>query len=199
MLIGGIFQVSSLEMSLSMVQEIPKEFEKDATTHSFSNLAGEYYEPVYRFIAKQAPNQADAADITQQAFIRAFKGFDRYNPERDFAPWIYTIARRSVADFYRQRGQAMMSLDETISDPDPDPREEADKSEGAENLWELARGLKVKYYQVLLLHYKESFSLRETAEIMGVTLTNVKVLLFRARSALKRRMETTQAFGGINQ
>jgi RNA polymerase sigma-70 factor (ECF subfamily) len=182
-----------------MVQSIPQEFEENESARSFSDLTGEYYEPVFGFIARQSPNQADAADITQQAFIRAFKNFARYDPSRDFAPWIYTIARRCVADFYRQRRQTMVGLDESLTDPAPGPSEVTAQREGADNLWELARGLKVKHYQVLLLHYKENFSLRETAEIMGVTLTHAKVLLFRARSAMKKRIESTQAIGGINQ
>jgi RNA polymerase sigma-70 factor (ECF subfamily) len=179
-----------------MVQTIPKEFEKKETTSSFSALAGKYYEPVYNFIARQSPNQADAADITQTAFIKAFKSFHRYDARRDFAPWIYTIARRCVADFYRQRRQEVLAVDETLADPDPGPREKADQKDKADNVWELARGLKVKHYQILLLHYKENFSLRETADIMGVTLTHAKVLIFRARSALKQRIESTQAIGG---
>ena len=182
-----------------MVQAAPKDFENTESTSSFSDLAGKYYEPVFNFIARQSPNQADAADITQQAFVRAFKGFHRYDPKRDFAPWIYTIARRCVADFYRQRRQEMIEVDDTLKDPEPIPSETADQRDKADNLWDLARGLKVKHYQILLLHYKENFSLRETAEIMGVTLTHAKVLLFRARSALKQRIESTQAIGGIVQ
>jgi RNA polymerase sigma-70 factor (ECF subfamily) len=181
-----------------MVQMIPKEFEKIETTN-FSDLAGKYYEPVYFFISRQSPNQADAADITQLTFIKAFKSFHRYDGSRDFAPWIYTIARRCVADFYRQRKQAAVAVEETLVDPQPGPRETADQKDKADNIWDLARGLKVKQYQILLLHYKENFSLRETAEIMGMTLTHAKVLIFRARAALKQRIESTQAIGGSIQ
>jgi RNA polymerase sigma-70 factor (ECF subfamily) len=182
-----------------MVQTLANDSERSEARTSFSDLARKYYEPVYYFIAKQSPNQADAADITQQTFVRAFKSFHRYDPQRDFSPWIYTIARRCVADFYRQRGQTMVDLEDNLTDPEPGPREVTDQQDGADNLWSLARGLKVKHYQVLLLHYKENFSLRETAEIMGVSLTHAKVLLFRARSALKQRIESTQAIGGIIQ
>lgn len=186
-----------LEMTFDMVQSTAREFGNDAATAGFPDLARAYYEQVFQFIAKQSPNQADAADITQQTFVRAFKSFRNYDPERDFAPWIFTIARRCVADFYRQRKQNTVGLDETLTDPEPGPRENTVQREKADNLWELARGLKVKHYQVLLLHYKENFDLRETASIMGVSLTHAKVLLFRARAALKKRIESTHALGGI--
>lgn len=188
-----------LEMTISMVQPTHQESETNVAMAGFSELTKAYYEQVYHFIAKQSPNQADAADITQQTFVRAFKSFHKFDPQREFAPWIYTIARRSVADFYRQRKQTTVDLDETLTDPEPGPREQTVAADNKENLWELARGLKVKYYQVLLLHYKENFDLRETAGIMGVSLTHAKVLLFRARAALKKRIESTQAIGGLTQ
>ncbi|MEX0332551.1 MAG: RNA polymerase sigma factor [Puniceicoccaceae bacterium] len=188
-----------LEMTISMVQPTHQESENNVALAGFSELTKAYYEQVYHFIAKQSPNQADAADITQQTFVRAFKSFHKFDSQREFAPWIYTIARRSVADFYRQRKQTTVDLDESLADPEPGPREQTVAADNKENLWELARGLKVKYYQVLLLHYKENFDLRETASIMGVSLTHAKVLLFRARAALKKRIESTQAIGGLTQ
>lgn len=188
-----------LEMTFSMVQPANTESATHPALAGFTELTKAYYEQVFHFIAKQSPNQADAADITQQTFIRAFKSFHNFDPQREFAPWIFTIARRCVADFYRQRRQSTIVLDETLADPEPGPREATVEEDNRENLWELARGLKVKYYQVLLLHYKENFDLRETASIMGVSLTHAKVLLFRARSALKKRIESTQAIGGLTQ
>ena len=86
-------------------------------------------------------------------------------------------------------------LDESVADTAPDPGEVADREDGKDNLWLLARGLKPKYNQILLLHYKEAFSLKEAAGIMGITGTHAKVLLFRARAALKKRIESTQYLG----
>lgn len=162
----------------------------------FSALARDHYDPVYRFLLRQAPTPQDAADLTQETFLRALKAFARFDPERAFAPWIFTIARRQLADFYRQRGTRPESLEREIEDPASDPREQAAAAEQTEQLWKLARGLKPAWHQVLLLHYEESFSINEIAEIMGITRTHVKVLLFRARSALKTRLSTASAQGG---
>ncbi|MEX0323843.1 MAG: RNA polymerase sigma factor [Puniceicoccaceae bacterium] len=183
-------------MSVSMVQVFPNEIERGEEWHRFQALAKEYYEPVYAFLARQTPNQADAADVTQHAFIRAYKSFGRFDSQRDFAPWIYSIARRSLVDFYRKRRHTVEALEETIEDPSLNPGESVEQQEGQDNLWLLAKELKPKFNQVLLLHYKENFSLKETAEIMGVTLTHAKVLLFRARNALKKKIEATQLVGG---
>lgn len=165
-------------------------------TIQFSSLARDYYDPVYRFIRCQSPSTADAADITQDTFLRAQKAFPKYNPNRPFAPWIYTLARRQLADFYRRRGPQDAFLENEFEDPADNPREQAASTEQAEQLWKLAAGLKPKSHQVLLLHYEEGFSVEETARIMRLTRTHVKVLLFRARSALKSRLSKTPAQGG---
>ncbi|HKJ90712.1 MAG TPA: sigma-70 family RNA polymerase sigma factor, partial [Oceanipulchritudo sp.] len=169
---------------------------QEMVTIQFSSLARDYYDPVYRFIRRQSPSAEDAADITQETFLRAQKAFPKYNPNRAFAPWIYTLARRQLADFYRRRRPQEAFLENEFEDPADNPREQATSSEQAEQLWKLAAGLKPKFYQVLLLHYEEGFSVEEIARIMRLTRTHVKVLLFRARSALKSRLSKTPAQGG---
>ena len=164
---------------------------------AFTRLAEEYYEPVFNFIARLAPNHADAADLTQQTFIRAFKGFHQYQPSRAFAPWVYTIARRCVADFYRGNpGLHLEELPESIAHGGDDPRDAAEAGDFAAAVWNQARQLKPKFHQILLLHYQEGFSVQETARIMGISQTHAKVLLFRARSALRQRLEVAGHHGG---
>jgi RNA polymerase sigma-70 factor (ECF subfamily) len=183
---------------LTMVQSIRESGAagREAATIPFPTLARDYYDPVYRFILRQSPSKEDAADITQEVFLRAQKAFPNYDPRRAFAPWIFTLARRQLADFYRHRQQPHDSLEIEPEDPGDNPREQADLSEQAEHVWKLAASLKPKMHQVLLLHYEEAFSIEEIARIMGLTRTHVKVLLFRARSALKTRLLTTTAPGG---
>lgn len=168
----------------------------DQESISFSPLAREYYEPVYRFLARQVSIKADAADLTQEVFLKAHKSFHRFDRNREFAPWIFTIARRCVADYYRQRKHTTEVIEEQISDSAPNPRESALEEEGSAVVWDLASRLKPKQNQVLLLHYKEHFSIAETAEIMGISQTHVKVLLFRARAALKRLLPEPSLSGG---
>lgn len=166
-------------------------------TVRFSSLARETYDSVYWFIRRQAPSPEEAADITQETFLRAQKSFAKFDPRRGFAPWIFTIARRQLADYHRQRQRWHEPLEIEVEDMTPNPRDQADVDEQADKLWKLASGLKPKLYQVLLLHYQEEFSIHEIADIMGLTRTHVKVLLFRARSALKTRLTNAKSKGGF--
>jgi RNA polymerase sigma-70 factor (ECF subfamily) len=177
----------TLVVSQSLAQKDKAESEKDR----FTRLAREFYEPVYFFIARQIGNQADAADVTQQVFLKGFQSFSRFDSSREFAPWIYTIARRCIADFFRSSKGHHEPVSEYLEDSEISPEEAADRNDGARHIWELASGLKPQMHQILLLHYKENFSLRESASIMGITNTHAKVLLFRARAAMKKRLQAS--------
>lgn len=179
-----------------MVQTISAESSGENDSPEFPSLARQYYEPVYRFLRRQLPTEADAADLTQETFLRAQQSFSRFDDSRDFAPWIYTIARRCAADFYRKRKQATELLEDRFTDPEPDPHARVAAGEDSAALWEMAAQLKPKQHQVLLLHYREQFSIAETAIIMGLSQTHVKVLLFRARTALKRLLPEERFNGG---
>ncbi len=187
-------------MTLSMVQTIPETvIGAESRRQRFSALAREHYKPVYCFIARQVPNKADAADITQHVFVKGFKSFERFDLDRAFAPWIYTIARRCLVDFFRSNRPQIEQIHDSIIDPELNPREKTIKKDGANQLWELASGLKPQQHQVLLLHYKENFTMQETARIMGITKTHAKVLVFRARTALKKRIQNSQIAGGMDR
>lgn len=180
-------------MTLAMVQMVSDRSTSEADL-DFSRLAREYYEPVYRFILRQAPGEEDAADVTQETFIRAQRGFGSYDPNREFGPWIFTIARRAMADFYRQRRHSHELLEEAHMDPTPGPRELLDDSDRIDAIWIEASRLKPRFHQVLLLHYQEQLSLKDTAASMGVSVVHVKVLLYRARAALKKRLPASVSF-----
>jgi len=174
---------------LTMVH--PSAKEEQSELELFAGVARDHYEPVYRFILRQVPSSADAADLTQETFLRAQKAFPKYDQERPFAPWIFRIARRQLADYFRRRPpQATDVLEADPADPGADPLGHAERAERSAMVWRQAARLKPKLHQVLLLHYEEGFSIAEMGEVMGLTQTHVKVLLFRARSALKKHLSS---------
>ena len=184
-------------MTLSMVQAIPQTVVgAESRRQRFSALAREHYQPVYCFIARQVSNKADVADITQQIFVKGFRSFERFDLDRAFAPWIFTIARRCLVDFFRSNRPQNEQIHDSFIDPGSNPREETIKKDGANQLWELASRLKPQQHQVLLLHYKENFTMQETARVMGITKTHAKVLVFRARTALKKRIQNSPNVAG---
>ena len=75
------------------------------TRPSFEQLVSEHEERIFNFILQFLRHRQDAEDLTQETFVKAYRSFDRYDPLLPFAPWLFTIARRTVASHFRSARQ----------------------------------------------------------------------------------------------
>ena len=151
---------------------------------AFEELVYRYEQRIYRFLANSCRNEADAREVTQDTFVRAFQAIAQFDLRRSFASWLFTIARRKCIDRHRV---ARPAADEPIPDLPTfdDPAELLARHEEGQNLWHLARrGLPELQFQALWFRYAEDMSVEEIARVLRKTKTHVKVLLFRARLAL---------------
>ncbi len=156
---------------------------------AFEELVYRYEDRIYGFVANFCHRGADASELTQDTFLRAFQAIAQFDPRRAFAPWLFTIARRKCIDYYRARPPAAAELAPELADAD-DPAELLARREEGQNLWRLARRhLPEGQFQALWLRYAEAMNVAEIAQVLRKTRTHVKVLLFRARQALRRELE----------
>jgi RNA polymerase sigma-70 factor, ECF subfamily len=157
------------------------------------NALIEQFEPrIFNYLYQLVRNREDAEDLTQETFLKAYHGISRYEPNFSFATWLFTIAKRSAYSHWRsaKRWQAVGTPEEIDSrDPSVLLQEYDDKA----SLWELAKKLKPKQYEVLWLRYGEGFSISEMARVMATNQIYVKVLLHRARSQLAKRLSSKGA------
>jgi RNA polymerase sigma-70 factor, ECF subfamily len=163
---------------------------------AFEELVHRYEHRIYAFVMQYCHNDADAHEITQDAFVRAFQAIGRFVPRGGFGPWLFTIARRKCIDRYRATVRA--SADEPIPEvPDhDDPSVLLARQEERQQLWALARKcLGDTQFQALWLRYAEGMSVEGVARVLRKTQTHVKVLLFRAREVLRRELKAAQAPG----
>jgi RNA polymerase sigma-70 factor (ECF subfamily) len=165
---------------------------------AFEELVSRYEHRLYAFALQWRHNRAEAREVTQDAFVRAFQGLAQFDPSRSFAPWLFAILRRKCVDYYR-RSQPV--VEETTSEiPDLDnPAELLSRREEGEEIWRLARRhLGMDQYQALWLRYAEDMEIDQIAQVLGKSQTHVKVLLFRARrklaEPLRRAREETPPF-----
>jgi RNA polymerase sigma-70 factor (ECF subfamily) len=161
----------------------------DGSLPAFEQLLSRYEKRVYGFIFQSCRNAADASDLTQETFLRAFQALDRFDLRYPFAAWLFSIARRKCIDFHRAR---KLASDYHIPDlPDPnDPSLLVSRAQDREQLWDLARQkLSDLQYEILWLKYVEDMNVAEVARIVGKTGAHVKILLFRARRTLGRELE----------
>lgn len=151
----------------------------------FEELVRRYEVRLLRFLAQGCRNEADAADLTQDAFVAAFRNLASFDCSRCFATWLFTIARRKQIDYFRSKGRAEESTAEPERVDEDDPASQLARREDHQNLWVRARAvLSELQYQALWLRYAEEMPVDQVAQVLRRTQTHVKVILFRSRSIL---------------
>ena len=162
---------------------------RDGSINAFEELVGAFEARIYGFLHRLLGNAHDAQDITQETFVRAWRAIGRFDPERDFATWIFVIARRAAANHFRAR-RPHDELSDDLPSPVTAPGAAAEAGDDAVALWGAARKLKPTQYEALWLRYAEGFSVAETARVIGLTVIHTKVILHRARKELARHLKS---------
>lgn len=153
---------------------------------AFEELVRRYERRIYGFVLQSCRRRADARELTQDTFVRAYQAIAQFDSRRAFAPWLFTIARRKCIDHFRAAPPAAGEAASELEDPD-DPAQLAVRREERENLWRLSRRLLPDtQFQALWLRYAEDMDIGEIAQVLRKTQTHVKVLLYRARRSLGR-------------
>jgi len=142
----------------------------------------QYEERVLRYLWRKLGNGADAEDVGQTVFIKAFRNLHRMNPERPFGPWIFTLARRESISFLRRKRWVDLTVWVRHS---PAPDQEMSRKESRAGIWNIARDvLKHDPFTALWLSVEAESPIREIAETLGKSESAVKVMLHRARKQL---------------
>ena len=151
---------------------------------AFAALVERYWDRLYRWLHHLTHDRHMAEDLTQEAFLKAFAGLDRFRPGTNFAAWLFRIAHNAFANQYRASARKREPLPDDLAARDRDPLEEA---QGREELAELARAvgrLPTEFRAALLLRAEQGLSFREIAEVLDLTEETARWRVFKARQKL---------------
>ena len=148
---------------------------------SVESAYARYVVPIYRFLYSRLGNQEEAEDLTSEVFLKAVRQLE---PQRDgpsVQAWLYQVARTTLADYWRRRSRVPQDPLGLLDVPDPGGAATPPPDETAARAahW-LLEQLPERYRQVLTLRFLQGYSIRETAEAMGITENHAKVLQYRA-------------------
>ena len=141
---------------------------------------------IHRFIYARVGNRPDAEDLTAQVFVRALEQLEVDRPAGQIRAWLYRVAQNAVADYWRafyRLPQVDMELIASSWAPMPTadkPAVEADDERAASTVAALLKRLPEQYARVLDLRFLQRLSVAETADRLGVSHGNAKVLQHRA-------------------
>jgi RNA polymerase sigma-70 factor, ECF subfamily len=170
----------------------------------FAELVQRYERPLYHFGLKMCAEPRDAEDVVQETFLNAYKYLDGFRYETKFKNWLYRIAtsncikKRRKSKFAPERELSLdefLPKDETMVDRQVPawaslPLEQVLNEELGRTLKQAIVEVPEKYRVVLVLRDIEGFSTEESAQILNLTPTNVKVRLHRARLFLREKLKT---------
>lgn len=167
---------------------------------AFEQLVLAHQRQVYNLCLRICCNEADAMDLSQEAFIRAWRGLGQYQFGAEFSTWLYRLTRNVCIDFLRaqKRRQTVplhLNDDEGETElPLPDtaegPEERAVAGERRRALAQAMQALSPEHCEILTLRVIEDLPYEQIAQILGVRTGTVKSRLARARISLKNILKS---------
>jgi RNA polymerase sigma-70 factor (ECF subfamily) len=166
----------------------------------YHQLIRPYERSVYMMALSYMKNEADAEDVAQEAFLKAFYHLASFRSESKFSTWLVGIALNEARSRLRRDGFLRMdSLDDTTEDGGhihpailrdwrEVPSEALERKEVRQMLQKAITGLPEKYREVFILRDVEEMDIFETAAALSITVANVKVRLHRARLMLQKQL-----------
>ncbi len=177
---------------------------------AFAWLIARFHQPIYSLLARTVYDRADAADLTQEVFVKVFRGVRSFHGESSLRTWIYRIALREASNrrrWWMRHKYQEVAIDQDLTEGDAGTPVRfsdrlVDSSESpfdavvhAENKARVEAALKQvpePFRTTLILRDIEGFVYEEVSEIEGVSLGTVKSRLVRGRACLKVLLTTPE-------
>ncbi len=179
---------------------------KAGSEEAYAWLIGEFHQPIYSLVYRMVADPADAADTTQEVFLKVFRGMKHFNGQSSLKTWIYRIALHEASNrrrwWFRHKAKEMSmeplhgdlemgaspAIKDTLVDEGESPFDNVAHHEVQARVEEELQKVSEPYRTTLILRDLEEMSYEEIAEITEVSLGTVKSRLTRGREALKQRL-----------
>ncbi len=162
----------------------------DGEAHVFGILVRRYENPVYNMMFRYCRDRQEAADLTQDVFLRTFQRLDSFDRARNFFPWLYGLAINRAKDWHRRNRRIRSGLNELYwSTPAVENSSRVEKKllekEEAAALYRALDILSDETRELVLMRYKYDLSIRELSTVFGLSESAVKMRIARALQKLR--------------
>ncbi len=173
---------------------------------AFEALLLLHQKKVYNLCLRMSANPDDALDLSQEAFLRAWRSLGQYQFEASFSTWLFRLTSNICIDFLRRKKRRQeTSLTESYDDSDegaelsvpdaqPGPEQQAMTNETKIELARAMEQLSPEHREILQLRVIEDLQYEQIADILGVRVGTVKSRLARARLALRKILKAGNYF-----
>lgn len=175
---------------------------QDGDAQAFAELVRRHQAAVFNVAYRMTGNRRDAEDVTQETFLRAYRAFYRFDPERPLAPWLKRIAVNQCLNRWESARVRLTTQAADVARPDeervdldrwaaprPTPEQAVLSAEREQAVRDAIVQLPLYYRAVVELRHYQGLSYDQIAETLGRSLANVKSDLYRARKMLARLLQ----------
>lgn len=173
---------------------------KQGRKRAYEMLVRHYMTDAFLVALGFVGNREDARDLSQDAFIKAYKARDSFEQGRPFYPWLYRILKNHCLNFIKRRGQRQMTpydSDNNLQERIPSGKPSALDTLEAEERCQLVRNavnmLSEDHREIIVLKNFKGHSYQEIADLLEIPMGTVMSRLYYARKALKRNIELIQS------
>ena len=155
---------------------------------AFGKLYDRYVRRIYAYIFFKTRHRETAEDLTSETFVKALQHIGRLDPTKPFAPWLYTIARNTIRDYYRAKGNAPHADIEDVWDlaSDDDAGANAEEALRTRTIAAYLRDLSAHERDIIMLRVWQELSYGEIAAVLGVSAGASKMTYSRAVGKLRK-------------
>ena len=162
---------------------------KKGNQADFSVLIDRYKDRAFSLLKRMLKNQFDAEEVLQDCFLKTYNALNSFKGDSKFSTWFYRIVYNSaltkLSSQKRKTESQMTSVEDHFdleSDYKPDEIERTDVNNLIQNI---ISKLPEKYSAIITMFYLNEMSIEEISEVMGLSVSNVKVMLHRSRNSLR--------------
>lgn len=167
---------------------------KKGDKQAFEIIVKKYMKRAYFSALALTHSQDDALDLSQEAFVRAYKSMKNFNPEMKFFTWYYRILKNLFLNFRRDTSKIKnftsegYEVLELIEEPSDNVRELVEANDLHNILWENINQLEDSQREIIILKDFQDYSYKEISELLEIPIGTVMSRLFNARKNLKEKM-----------
>jgi len=161
-------------------------------------LVRHYLNYIYNFIIRYTADAKETEDLTQEVFLRVWKNLKKFNQQKSFKVWLFSIARNICVDYLRKKKIPVFSslekeeddesFSEKIADPSPSRLARLQQQELGKELNSALLGLPEKYRATLLFYYNGRLTFQEIADLMKEPIDTIKSRHRRGLILLRKKL-----------
>lgn len=170
----------------------------------FEDLYKKYHQDLFQFVFYMTRDRTLTEDLVQEVYIRVMRSYNSFRRESSTKTWLFSIARNVTIDYFRSQKRKRTFISQFfdwdnngdfIPDYQPLPEDIILKNEEMNQVYSYLEKCTVDQRSVLILRFIQSFSIKETADILGFSESKVKTTQHRGLKVLKKHLQPEQLKG----